>query len=241
MYGHCTYVPRSEYADRAAMLKKYGRIVGGSSTSLIWLDELRDSPTVGPISGKKIVAVKEGAGDALALLGLIRLIHHLSQRTVFGSDHPLHIVVDTGTGTTAVGLALGISLLRLPWKVTGVILADTVEGYEAHKHQLISTFCEHHSLHLDEALHLPVSWKERWKPRKFGRIFPGEVRTCQSVAQQSGILLDPIYTLAGWEMAVRLSLENSNERQGGAIVVMLHTGGTLGLFGLAQRYPEEFT
>ncbi|CAM6096302.1 unnamed protein product [Calypogeia fissa] len=240
MYGRCTYVPRSEYADRAAMFKKYGGIVGGSSSSLIWLDDLGERPTVGPISEKKVVVVNEGAGDAIALLGLIRLIHYLSQPTVFGSSHQLHIVVDTGTGTTAVGLALGISLLRLPWTVTGVILADTVEGHEAHKHQLISKFCERHSSPPTEALHLPLSWTERWKPRKFGRILPGEVRTCQSIAQQTGILLDPIYTLAGWETGTRLSLESWTEGKGSEIVVMLHTGGTLGLFGLAQRYPEEF-
>ena len=38
----------------------------------------------------------------------------------------------------------------------------------------------------------------------------------------------------GEESAVRKGLKNSE------VVVMLHTGGTLGLFGLAQRYPREF-
>lgn len=75
--------------------------------------------------------------------------------------------------------------------------------------------------------------------RRFGNVLPGEVRACQSVAQQTGILLDPIYTLAGWEAATKLSLENDCEGQGDD-VVMLHTGGSLGLFGLAQRYPKEF-
>lgn len=31
------------------------------------------------------------------------------------------------------------------------------------------------------------------------------------------------------------------EAEGGATVVMLHTGGTLGMFGLAQRYKSYFS
>lgn len=65
----------------------------------------------------------------------------------------------------------------------------------------------------------------------------GETETCQQIAQQTGILVDPVYTLAAWEMATQLSRE---EMEGGAQVVMLHTGGTLGMFGLAQRYKSYF-
>lgn len=43
-------------------------------------------------------------------LGLIRLVDYLSQPSCFGKEGILRIVVDCGTGTTAVGLALGILL-----------------------------------------------------------------------------------------------------------------------------------
>jgi len=42
--------------------------------------------------------------------------------------------------------------------------------------------------------------------------------------------------LAAWEQAVDLCRRDSEAK-----VVMIHTGGTLGLFGLAQRYPPQFT
>ncbi|KAJ1422695.1 Tryptophan synthase beta subunit-like PLP-dependent enzyme [Sesbania bispinosa] len=57
------------------------------------------------------------------------------------------------------------------------------------------------------------------------------MEVCQQIAQQTGILVDPVYTLAAWETAMLLS---SKEAEGGPEVVMLHTGGTLGMFGLAQ-------
>ena len=72
---------------------------------------------------------------------------------------------------------------------------------------------------------------------RFGNILEGEVEACQHIAQQTGILVDPVYTLAAWEMAALLS---DREAKGRSEVVMLHTGGTLGMFGLAQRYKSYF-
>lgn len=46
------------------------------------------------------------------MLGLIRLVDYLSQPSNFGTSKRVRIVVDCGTGTTAVGLALGIALHR---------------------------------------------------------------------------------------------------------------------------------
>lgn len=56
------------------------------------------------------------------------------------------------------------------------------------------------------------------------------------VAQKHGILLDPIYSLAAWEVATHMI----QSHQGDCRTVMLHTGGALGLQGVAQRYPEWF-
>ena len=44
----------------------------------------------------------EGGGEPAALLGCMRLIHWLSQANALGPA-PLTLVVDCGTGTTAVG------------------------------------------------------------------------------------------------------------------------------------------
>lgn len=65
----------------------------------------------------------------------------------------------------------------------------------------------------------------------------GEVEACQQIAQQTGILVDPVYTLAAWELATALSQKGTKED---VKVVMIHTGGTLGMFGLAQRYKSYF-
>ncbi|KAL8241643.1 hypothetical protein R6Q59_011945 [Mikania micrantha] len=246
LYGNVTYVPRSIYANREEMLSSHANSIGGS---VVCLDDLLKASS-NDNSGKsnilerengrssnlkKTVIINEGAGDAIALPGLIRLVQYLSQDHVLGKDQPLKIVVDAGTGTTAVGIGVGALCLGLSWDVTAVMLADTIEGYKKKEQSLISEFCRCFDLPM---MHNGlVNWVKRQHPRKFGNVLKGEIEACQQVAQETGVLVDPIYTLAGWELASQLAQQ---ERKGGAKVVMLHTGGTLGMFGLAQRYKSYF-
>ena len=61
------------------------------------------------------------------------------------------------------------------------------------------------------------------------------------VARSTGLLLDPIYSLAAWEVVLQraeaLSASGNSSR---ARICMLHCGGLHGLHGLAQRFPAEF-
>lgn len=58
------------------------------------------------------------------------------------------------------------------------------------------------------------------------------------VANEHGILLDPVWTLAAWEVAQQLSQQTGDQ---GQVPVMLHTGGSaLALQGLSQRFPDLF-
>ena len=72
------------------------------------------------------------------------------------------------------------------------------------------------------------------RPRKFGSMLPGDAEACRAAARATGILLEPVYSLAAWEVAQDMCRQ---QREG---VVMLHSGGALGLHGLAQRWPDDF-
>lgn len=138
------------------------------------------------------------------------------------------IVVDAGTGTTAVGLALGALCLGLPWDVSAVMLADTLKRYREREECLISEFCKicdspSAVLNLDGTNAKLVQWLHRNSPRKFGNILKGEVEECQKIAQKIGIIVHPVYTLAAWQLLTQLSLELGEDEK----LVMLHTGGTL--------------
>ena len=55
---------------------------------------------------------------------------------------------------------------------------------------------------------------------------------CRDIAQQTGVLTDPIYTLAAWQHWAALQDHD-------ATPVLIHTGGALNLMGVAQRWPEQ--
>ena len=55
------------------------------------------------------------------------------------------------------------------------------------------------------------------------------------VARAHGVLLEPMYSLAAWEAAEQLAASSMP-----GDVAMLHSGGGLGLHGLAQRFPDDF-
>lgn len=244
MFGNVTYASRSVYAHRDEMLYEHAKTVAGASGTVLWADDIvREDLAVDENNGcdndsRRVVIVKEGAGTVQALLGVMRLVEHLSNFSSFQKDEEVQIVVDAGTGTTAVGLALGAVCLGLHWRVTAVMLADTLERYKEHEKSLISDFKElcHEGCRDTVWTDGLVHWVDRFSPRRFGKVLSGEIATCRQIAQQTGILLDPVYTLSAWEQAVDLC---SGDKRG-TKVAMIHTGGTLGLFGLAQRYPQHF-
>lgn len=258
MYGNVTYVPRSLYANREKMLQTHANhLVSSNSGHVAWFNDIFESSFTTQTSSsfvqmdanrsaenspRKVAILNEGAGDAAALLGVIRLVWYLSQNHLLGRERAMRFVVDAGTGTTAVGLGLGALCIGLPWEVTAIMLADTVDGYKQQERRLVSDFKRCFGFHLiDHGLNEVdrgiVKWVDRCHPRKFGNVLDGEVEACQQIAQQTGILVDPMYTLAAWEMAALLSEKKTKEA---VKVVMLHTGGTLGMFGLAQRYRPYF-
>ncbi|XVF43847.1 hypothetical protein PTKIN_Ptkin02bG0072700 [Pterospermum kingtungense] len=257
IYGNVTYVPRSFYAHREKMLQTHASTVAGNSGNVVYCNDIIDASTTSqtfkcsdfvqmdaPRDTKshstKVVIVNEGAGDAVALLGMFRLVDYLSQDHLLGRKRAFNFVVDSGTGTTAVGLGLGALCLGLPWKITAVMLADTIDAYREQERRLISEFKRQFCSLLDtDKLNGSddgiVHWVDHSHWRKFGNVLEGEIDACQQIAQQTGILVDPIYTLAAWEMATEITRAHEDSN-----VVMLHTGGTLGMFGLAQRYKSYF-
>ncbi|KAL0737563.1 hypothetical protein Bca4012_013773 [Brassica carinata] len=260
MYGNVEYVPRSRYANREEMLRTHAVLVAGEDGSVLCAKDLEamDGFSSSEASPRKVLIVNEGAGDALALLGMFRLLKYLSQDRLLGKKSRVKFVVDAGTGTTAVGLgvaamSLGLGfvpqdlfvsvsfpahvhfLLRLPWEINAVMLADTLDNYKRHQDRLLDEFTRQFLPSIVCSSLYTIKWVERQRPRKFGKVLEGEVEMCRKIAQETGVLVDPMYTLAAWETATELV-----EDERWSIVVMLHTGGTLGMFGLAQRYKSFF-
>jgi len=86
MLAHtCVYVSRGDYADRVTMLSRY------AATLREWDGAAR------------VAVVPEGSSEAAALLGMVRLVHWMAGSGEIGPGDRGTLVVDSGTGTSAVG------------------------------------------------------------------------------------------------------------------------------------------
>ncbi|KAI3860365.1 hypothetical protein MKX03_007121 [Papaver bracteatum] len=217
MYGNAIYVPRSLYAKREGMLSGNADFVAGRTGSEM---------NFVPVYSKCVISGSNAENR------FIRLVEYLSQDHIFEKEQFLKIVVDCGNGTKSVGLGLRAICFGLPWEITGVMLADTIKRYKKQEKCLISDFkrfcC---SQEMDQSSNADtdniVHWVDQTNPRKFGNVLKGEIETCHRIAQQ--------------KQAIHLCRrEASSSSKRDAKVVMLHTGGTLGMFRLAQRYNYSF-
>jgi D-cysteine desulfhydrase len=218
-----TYVSRSEYSDRVAMVAHHKERLQRE------LGEKR-----------RIAVIEEGAFDLYSILGIIRLVHWLSSSpNGLSPDKPHDVVIDSGTGTSAIGWGVAIALLKLPlWRVAGVMVAQQIDYYKQQEEkmmEMVKTSPEFRSFSLGATL--PIDWVSRPRPRRFGSIIEGDVEMCRAVSRESGILVDPIWSLSAFEYANLLAERDILDKR----VVIWHTGGSaLTLQGLAQRYPEAF-
>ncbi|CAI8617822.1 unnamed protein product [Vicia faba] len=189
IYGNVTYVPRTMYANREEMLKNYARSVAGNSGAFLWFNDIIQASSTGELSTsqnftkmdasrsernhlQKILVVNEGAGDSVALLGIIRLVQYLSQNHLLGKQRATKFVVDAGTGTTAIGIGLAAIFFGLPWEVHAVMLADKIDGYRKQEKHLIVEFSKHFNVEfLDHDVNKEdagiVHWVERDRPRNY--------------------------------------------------------------------------
>ena len=73
-------MPRSEYADRKAMLKKYAESIAENG-SIVWMEGMQSAAfnadcfqkDASTSPSRRVAIVKEGASDGIALLGTLHL------------------------------------------------------------------------------------------------------------------------------------------------------------------------
>ncbi|EFJ19582.1 hypothetical protein SELMODRAFT_54813, partial [Selaginella moellendorffii] len=146
------YGKRTEYADRQKMFSSHMERVACSEEPVLWLNgnsitretitPSENSKLLEPGRGRRKWAVLgEGGASGLALLGV--LVRWLSENEVFERDDKIKIVVDSGTGTSAIDLALGIALLGYArWEIVGVMLSGSRDYYERQMKNLVTGFLQ---------------------------------------------------------------------------------------------------
>lgn len=210
LFGQVHAISHDDYADREGMLQRFH-------------DAL-------PYPTDKLMILPEGARSVDAIWGFVRLSCALIDQ--LGDEQPTLLLIDSATGTSALGLALGLALKQATqWRVEAVELvphdhANTLSAIDDLNAQLAQ------ALGLAQPLTPPLQWADRPLKRRFGKVSPEDMHRCVQIARATGVLVDPLYTVASWERLEQLPHPTDTR------YIIVHTGGGLNLMGAASRWPK---
>ncbi|XP_065056440.1 uncharacterized protein LOC135684731 isoform X2 [Rhopilema esculentum] len=135
------------------------------------------------------------------------------------------IFVASGSGGTIGGLALANYLNGSPLKVHGVCVCDTADYFYDHIDELIGEY----GLQDVKARDI-CDVIDGYKGEGYGKSTQEELELLIEIAQMTGVVLDPVYTLKATRAMLKEMSENPS-RFKGKRVLFIHTGGFFALYG----------
>ena len=163
--------------------------------------------------------IDEGGSGPEAIKGCAELVDELAQPYN-------HIFCASGTGATAAGILTGLlasnpsTLLHtVPVFKDGRFIHSEIEKY--------FDDCPHFALHTD------------YHFGGYAKTQPALLKFMQEFSANTGILLDPVYT--GKMMYAIYDLAANNYFEPGSKILAIHTGGLLGLLGMARQIDSAIS
>jgi L-cysteate sulfo-lyase len=183
--------------------------------------------------GRKPYVIPGGGSNPVGALGYVNAAQELVTQA---SDMGLridHLVHATGSAGTQAGLVAGLVALNSGIPVLGIGVRAPKDRQEANVFALAERTAQHLGLPgIIKREHVVANCD--YVGQGYGIPTEGMVKAVKLLAEQEGILLDPVYSGKG--MAGLFDLIGKGFFKPGENVVFLHTGGQVGLFG----YPEAF-
>lgn len=172
----------------------------------------------------------EGGLHAASLVGLLSL-SLLVDATLRQNPGSWNVVIDSGSGTTALGLLNGLARLDTARQVESlrvhiVHVAGGKSGFnEAHRQA---------SVLMDLATSAWPSCVHHTPPagRAFGSVNRTVRTACAHFTREAGVFFDPVYTAKTALVAREIAQDRCGER-----TLLIHTGGTLNLCGFLPLEP----
>lgn len=179
--------------------------------------------------GERPYVVRPGIADWPGLLGSVDLGLELAEQLAQspGDAREVHVVVPAGSGATGLGLSIAARLLDLPWVVHGICIGGTPELIRAHVSELRRVAAA--ALGRPDLEHAQVHVHGGSLGAGYDRPSADDLEEMRRAVVDHGLLLDPNYmvkTFRGLRALVDDGIVGPESR-----AVLVHTGGSLGLFG----------
>ncbi|MBN8874495.1 MAG: D-cysteine desulfhydrase [Rhodospirillales bacterium] len=178
--------------------------------------------------GEKVYVIPGGGSNPVGALGYVSCAQELVQQADEMGLRIDRMVTASGSAGTHAGLLVGLQGCNTGIPVLGIGVRLPKDRQEANVHRLAEATASYVGL----AGGIPRSAVEAncdYVGPGYGQPTEGMREAVELLAQEEGILLDPVYSgkaMAGMIDLIRKGTIGKNER-----VVFLHTGGAVGLFG----------
>jgi len=180
--------------------------------------------------GKRVLVIPEGGMLTEAIPGAMTLALDIMKNE---EEHLIkfeNIFIDSGTGVTAIGLILGMDYLGI---INRNIHITLIAGTEVEFLENLNTFREHLKLLFGTPcfssrnniyFHLPPIAKS------FGSINDSILKKTIGIAQDYGILMDPIYSVKHFMSMEHAIVANKIGKE----LLFIYNGGSIGLMGFSE-------
>jgi D-cysteine desulfhydrase/L-cysteate sulfo-lyase len=187
--------------------------------------------------GRKPYFIPIGGSTSLGALGYVLAVQELFGQARAAGIDPTAIVVATGSGGTHAGIVTGMALTGHRAQVQGIAVSGTSADREALVERLAAGALELIDGTGDgraASIHDRVSVLDQYVGTAYGQPTEKMIEAVRLVAQQEGILLDPVYT--GKAMAGLIDLVRRGRFTADDKVVFWHTGGMPALFAYRELF-----
>jgi L-cysteate sulfo-lyase len=179
-------------------------------------------------AGEQVYVIPGGGSNRVGALGYVSCAQELMQQADEMGLHIDRIVTATGSAGTHAGLVVGLEGMNAGVPVLGIGVRLAREQQEANVYRLAVATAEYVGMKGAVPREAVVANCD-YVGAGYGIPTEGMREAVQMLAQQEGILLDPVYS--GKAMAGMIDLIRKGVLPKGERVVFLHTGGAVGLFG----------
>lgn len=185
--------------------------------------------------GRKPYAIPVGGSNGIGATGYVAAMLELQEQLRASGQRVDHIVFGTSSGGTQAGLVLGARLAGFGGQLHGLSIdKDDPEHHEFETEVAqIANDCATYIGSTGRVTREDVKVVYGYRGGGYGVVGEREREAIRLLAQQEGIILDPVYT--GRAFGALLDLIRQGRFGQGETVLFWHTGGAPALFAYAKE------
>jgi len=207
----------------------------------IYLAEDARGPVVEKVISDLTAAAKNpynipaGASNGIGSLGYMYAARELIKQWDEMSISPSHIFTATGSCGTQAGLLMGLRYFgNTTTKVVGISVSAPGERLEARTREVLDMICARTDIARDFIKDEDIYVNDEYLGDGYGRPTDAGIAAIRTVAENEGVILDPVYTSKC--MSAMLDLVKNGKLENARDVVFLHTGGAPAIHPYAEFF-----